>query len=384
MTQDNPQLGIYSDWIAEAHRQRALFPVAPPGAETQRRVRDVLGFTSGPEQPREPRVERRWERDGLCGEVVSWATGYGPRTQAWVLKPAGATGALPGVVALHDHGGFKYYGKEKIADGPDGPLPALRDHRAEYYEGRAFAGELARRGFTVIAHDTFLWSSRRFPLETMPASTRATAAATLQADHAVHAEGPEIAAYNIAAAHHEHLIAKYCNLLGTSMAGMVAHEDRIALNYLRSRPDVVAERIGCVGLSGGGNRAVLLQATHDQVAAAVVVGQMTTYAQIMDRLVNHSWMMQPFGWTRYGDWPDIAACRAPSPLLVQNALDDGLFTEAGMREAHERLVAHYASARAPGNYVGEFYPGPHRFDIAMQERAFDWLGQQLASQRIGA
>ncbi len=26
---------------------------------------------------------------------------------------------LPGLVALHDHGGFNFYGKEKIADGPD-------------------------------------------------------------------------------------------------------------------------------------------------------------------------------------------------------------------------------------------------------------------------
>lgn len=378
MAGENPQLGIYTDWLAEAERQQVLFPSAPPGAETQHRVRDMLGFTAGAEQPHDLRVDERWERDGLAGEAVSWSTGYGPRTAAWVLRPAGTTDALPGVVALHDHGGFKFYGKEKIADGPEGPLPALSDHRAEYYEGRAFAGELARRGFTVLVHDVFLWSSRRFPLETMPTSVREVAAAVMQAGHTSHAEGPEIAAYNIAAAHHEHLIAKYCNLLGTSMAGVVSHEDRIAFNYLLARPDVISERVGCIGLSGGGNRAVLLQATHDRVAAAVVVGQMTTYAQIMDRLVNHSWMMLPFGWTRYGDWPDIAACRAPSPLLVQNSLDDGLFTPDGMQEAHERLTAHYAAVGAPQNYTGTFYPGPHRFNIEMQEPAFDWLARQLA------
>ena len=47
----------------------------------------------------------------------------------------------------------------------------------------------------------------------------------------------EIAQYNAASGHHEHLVEKYCNLLGTTMAGVVSHEDRIALNYLRSRPD---------------------------------------------------------------------------------------------------------------------------------------------------
>jgi hypothetical protein len=45
-------------------------------------------------------------------------------------------------------------------------------------------------------------------------------------------------------------------------------------------------------------------------------------------------------WARHGDWQDIAACRAPSPLLVQYDLQDHLFTETGMRDAHARLQAH--------------------------------------------
>ena len=46
----------------------------------------------------------------------------------------------------------------------------------------------------------------------------------------------EVARYNAAAALHEHLIEKYCTLLGTTMAGVVNYEDRVAVNYLRSRP----------------------------------------------------------------------------------------------------------------------------------------------------
>lgn len=53
----------------------------------------------------------------------------------------------------------------------------------------------------------------------------------------------EIAVYNAAAWHHEHLLAKYCTLFGTSMAAVVAAEDRVALGYLRSRSEV-ADRIG--------------------------------------------------------------------------------------------------------------------------------------------
>ena len=62
------------------------------------------------------RVESTREKDGIAGEAISWSVGYGPRTEAWLLRPASATGALPGVVALHDHSAFELLGKEKIAD----------------------------------------------------------------------------------------------------------------------------------------------------------------------------------------------------------------------------------------------------------------------------
>jgi dienelactone hydrolase len=161
---------------------------------------------------------------------------------------------------------------------------------------------------------------------------------------------------------------------------VVSHEDRIAVNYLRSRGDVRADRIGCAGLSGGGNRAVLLQATCDQISAAVVVGLMSTYEGLLDHNVaTHTWMFFPHGWSRYGDWADLAACRAPSPLLVQYDEDDELFTLAGQRAAHERLAGHYRSVGQPDAYEGRFYPGPHKFDVAMQEAAFAWLRRRLAA-----
>jgi hypothetical protein len=104
---------------------------------------------------------------------------------------------------------------------------------------------------------------------------------------------------------------------------------------------------------------------------------MTTYPALLDHNMSHTWMLFPFGWARHGDWPDIAACRAPLPLLVQYDLQDHLFTEEGMRDAHARLYQHYAGVGKPEAYTGQFYPGPHKFDLEMQAAAFDWLRQQL-------
>lgn len=370
-------LGPFSGLVAAAKRRGPLFGRAAPGPRTRQLVRDVLNFSIGDEMPEAPRVDRRWTAEGVEGELVSWSVGFGPRTDAILLKPAGETGPLPGVVALHDHGYYKYFGKEKIADGPDGPVAELAAFRSTYYEGRAFANELAERGFAVLVPDTFLWGSRRFPLDVLPEIDRKLAEDT-DRYFQLHSTDPEVGRYNGAAYHHEHHIEKYCSLLGTSFAGVVAYEDRVALNYLKSRPEVDATRTGCIGLSGGGSRAALLRATSEDLAATVIVGMMCTYEELLDRCIApHTWMFFPKGWSSHGDWPDLAASGAPSPLLVQYLLDDTLFTANGMRHADEKLAAAYHSVGARATYSGSFYPGLHRFDIAMQEEAFKWLEEAL-------
>ena len=379
MPEQYRHLGVYSDLVAAAHRQQSLYPSAPPGPQTQALIREVLGFCHGDENPMDVKVESGWETDGVIGQEVSWSVGYGPRTHAYVLKPANAKGPLPGMVALHDHSDFKYFGREKITDGPEETQPAVKNLRQQMYGGRAYANALAREGFVVLVHDVFLWGSRRFSQETMMEAMGGKTSALIQTYQTQSPIPEEIDRFNITASFHEHLVSKYCNILGTSLAGVVSFEDRVALNYLLSRPDVDSGRAGCIGLSGGGNRAALLTAAQDRLRATVIIGLMTTYPALLDHNMSHTWMLFPFGWARHGDWPDIAACRAPLPLLVQYDLGDHLFTETGMMDAHTRLQNHYTSVGKANAYTGQFYPGPHKFDLEMQSAAFGWLQEVLSA-----
>ena len=378
-------LGPFSGLVAAAKAVRPLFGQAPvPGADTRQRAKESLRFTMTDEQPQDMQVGRAWTADGVRGEEVSWSVGFGPRTEGFVLKPVEGGGRLPGIVALHDHSHFKFFGKEKIADGPDGYPASLAGFRQTYYGGRAYANLLARSGFVVLVHDALLWGSRKFPLETMPDRERALAeavGATLEQEYA----GPEIIRYNGAAYLHEHVVSKYCTVLGTSLAAVIAYEDRVALNVLRMHADVDPARIGCVGLSGGGLRAALLRATSDELAACVIVGMMSTYDGLLSECIApHTWMLFPAGWSESGDWPDLVASAAPSPLLVHFLLDDVLFAVDGMRNADSRLAATYAQAGEQRAYTGEFYSGPHRFDVPMQEAAFTWLQRHLSVRATGA
>ena len=92
-------------------------------------------------------VLHRLEHDGLEVEHLQWQLPYGPPTEAVLLKPIGATGKLPAVVGLHDHGGNKYFGLRKITRTSKEQHPLMVQHQEHYYGGRAWANELARRGY---------------------------------------------------------------------------------------------------------------------------------------------------------------------------------------------------------------------------------------------
>ena len=366
-------LGEFADLCAASRRSHPVHPKAVPGQRTQKLFRKSLSFAPGAEKPRSVRLERQWVKDGVEGQLISWSVGYGPRTEVFVFKPEGAQGSLPGVLALHDHGGFKFFGKEKIADGPNAVHNTLKSFRRQYYGSRAYTNALAREGFVVLVPDVFLWGSRRFSVQTLSKVFGLKSGSFGSRDGSRY-----VTRYNRVAGNHEHIVEKNLRILGSTMAGVVSFEDRISAQYLASRKDVVGGRIGCVGLSGGGMRTVLLQGSCKLLGAAVVVGAMCTYESLLDHNApSHTWMFYPSDWSLHGDWPDIAACRAPSPLMVLYDKGDELFTLKGQQQAHRKIASHYRSVGKPRNYVGRFYPGLHKFDLPMQADAFSWLKKQL-------
>jgi dienelactone hydrolase len=369
-------LGIFSDLVDHVGAVGVAKEHEQVTGDLCQRIRTLLSVEPVPPRLQDLRIETTWTNRGLRGEELSWSTGFGPRTVGWVIRPDDYTERLPGVLALHGHDGVKWYGKEKIADGPEPVDPTIRTLREELYEGRAFANALAAEGFVVLAYDVFLWGSRRFPLDAMSDSIRQLTNLWVESEVRSGRAPDEIARYNFAARQHEHLVAKYCTVIGTSIPALVSREDHIAAAYLSGRPDV--ESIGCIGLSGGGCRAALLQATCDLICAAVIVGMMTTYRSLLDHHVEqHTWMFFPPGLSSFADWPQVAACRAPSPLLVQYDRDDQLFRLEGMEEADREIREQYVRSGQSEAYQGLFYPGLHKFDRPMQADAFAWLKEKL-------
>jgi dienelactone hydrolase len=349
---------------------------------------DALGVPAVPEAPRAS-LESTETHDGVTTSRVSWQLGFGPRTRAWYLRPAGASGPLPGVLALHCHAGIKSAGAERLLPagtvsetGSAGTAAGTHtDLQLRLYSGRPFATWLASQGFAVLAHDTFSWGSRRFELGTPPWRTSAVVEGrkALWREAGVVPSDKEV--YDAAAAAHEDTVAKAAGVLGTSFAGMVAHDDLAALRVLAGLPGVDPDRLGTAGFSGGGGRSLMLAALSPLVRACVVSCMMTTYRSLFPAYLDaHSWLLQTPGLSRLGQFPELAGRSTADRLLVQYALADELFPENGMRDADAVLRAQLA----PGRYTGSFWPGRHAFSTGMQDEAASFLAESLHGSLSGS
>ncbi|MEO8126565.1 MAG: prolyl oligopeptidase family serine peptidase [Bryobacteraceae bacterium] len=374
-------LGAYGEWAAQtmmdpprlSFRQPMFQNVDSWRGVARARYRELLMGPGGAATP-VASVQHHLEFDGLSIEHLHWQLPYGPPTEALVLKPAGATGKLPGIVGLHDHGGNKYFGLRKITRMSTDPHPAMIRHQQQYYGGLAWANELARRGYVVVVHDTFTFGSRRVRVADVPASIRNNMVeANPEAED-------EIVRYNQFARGHEDEVSKSLFSAGMTWPGVFVFDDQRALDYLAARPDVDATRIGCAGLSGGGLRTVMLTGADERIRCSCCVGMMTTWRDyLLNKSYTHTWMCYVPGLPRDLDYPEILGLGAPNPVLVLNNRQDALFTMPEMERADRILTDVYKKAGVPDHYRGSFYDGPHKFDREMQKEAFTWFDRWLKS-----
>ncbi len=372
-------IGAYGEWAAglAADPPRLSFRGSGAGtldnwkARGRARYRDALLSPDSGAAP-QATVQHHIDFDGLAIEHLTWQLPYGPTTEALLLKPAGTTGKLPAVLALHDHGGNKYFGTRKITRMGKDPHPLMLAHQERYYGGFAWANELARRGYVVLVHDAFGFGSRRVRADDVSEPVRAGLAE-------LDPESPdEIKAYNTWASNHEHVLSKSLFCAGVTWPGVFVGEDQRALDYLCSRPDVDTNRVGCGGLSGGGLRTVYLAGADARIRCSCTAGMMTTWRDyLLNKSQTHTWMVYIPGLPRDLDYPEILALNAPNAAMVLNNLEDSLFSVSEMQRADGMVADIYRKAGVPEKYSCKFYPGPHKFDADMQRDAFSWFDKWL-------
>ena len=343
-----PQVRSHSAW-----RRRA-----------RARLLDLLHYSPPPCDPR-PEVVQREDCGDYFQEKVFFNTTPDVRVPAFVLIPKRGKFPAPAIVALHDHGAFYLWGKEKLVENRS-EHPSLTQFKRQSYEGKSTASELARQGYVVVVIDMFYWGERRMLLEKDAGDWRERTPGIT----------PErVLAFNQRASTSEPVVGRSIYAAGFTWPGVIFWDDIRTVDYLVTRPEVDRHRIGCVGLSVGGFRSCHLAALDDRIKCAVVVGWMTSFPYQLKRKVLHTIghsMIVP-GLYRDLDYPDVAAMAAPAALMVINGTQDTLFDAEGVGVSHEKLAACYKKAGVGAKLCLRMYDTPHEFNIAMQKEAWAWL-----------
>ncbi len=322
-------------------------------------------------------LKASYEYDGLTVEELQWQLPYGNPTEAILLKPKDATGPLPAVLGLHDHGGQKYFGKRKITKTSDEVHPVIVEHQKDSYSGLSWANELAKQGYVVMVHDTFTFGSRRVRFSDVDGITWGHCMVGDKTDQNPEDSG-NIKIYNEWATEHEHIMSKSLFCGGTTWPGVTLLEDQIALDILCDRSDVNEEKVGCCGLSGGGLRTDYLGGLDHRIQCAISVGFMSTWNDfLLSKSFTHTWMTYVPLLPKYLDFPEVLGLRVPLPTMVMSNNEDQLYTLPEMKKADAILREVYEKAGVSERYSGKFYPGGHKFDAAMQNDAFKWFDQWL-------
>lgn len=333
-------------WLAEAP-PIPEFQV-PPSQQawellrTQIRARlwELLGRL--PPRPLVPKVETlsREECGGYSLERFRFDNGAGSTVPGVLFLPIQAKPKVPAVLYCHWHGDEYDKGKIELFNAehtPQAPGPTL-----------------ARRGYAVLAIDAFCFGERN-------------------------GQGP--GGHEEKGVAGETTASKFNLWLGRSLWGMILRDDLMALDYLATRPEVDASRIGVTGMSMGATRSWWLMALDERICAGAAVACLTRYQDLIARggLKCHGIYYYVPGLLNHFDTEAVVALIAPRPLLLMNGDKDGGSPVEGIKTIEAKVRLAYALYSAASAFDSRIYPGVgHEYLPEMWETMLAWFDRHLA------
>ncbi len=288
--------------------------------------------------PLKVRTIRIDRRDGYTIEKFVFHNSVDSEVPGYIAIPAKRAGPRPAILTMHGHGSSK--------DNMFGYEPTSQD----------VAELLARRGYVVIGIDNYFNGERK-------------------------GKGPagdmEVMARN---SDQEMSLFKLNLWLGRTLWGMMLRDEQIALDYLISRPEVDASRIGAQGMSMGSTRSWWLGAIDDRIKAVVGVACFTRYEDLIAirALRAHGIYYFVPGILKHFDSEGVMALLAPRPFLALTGDRDAGSPPEGMKKLEAILSRFYKLCGKPGQFQSVIYPETgHVYNDDMKKRMVAWFDKHL-------
>ncbi len=161
-------------------------------------------------------------------------------------------------------------------------------------------------------------------------------------------------------------------LIGQSVARYFIFDGMRAIDYLISRPDVDANRIGVTGCSGGGAITTYIGAFDPRIKAAAPACYISSYRTLYTGPTADSEMTFPSFLVNGLDVADFIELPAPLPWLLLATTED-YFTPDAARPVYEEARRWYSLYGAEDRIRFSVGQGPHGTPKESREEIYRWM-----------
>jgi cephalosporin-C deacetylase-like acetyl esterase len=166
-------------------------------------------------------------------------------------------------------------------------------------------------------------------------------------------------------------------LVGQSCAGYRIWDGIRSIDYLASRPEVDASKLGCTGNSGGGTLTAYLMALDERIACAAPSCYITSLERLIATIGPQDAEQNITGQIAFGmEHADYLTMRAPRPTLMCVAIQD-FFDIGGARTSFREASLLYGKL-GHGERVALFeFDDKHGFSKPRRQASMRWLRRWL-------
>jgi predicted peptidase len=149
-------------------------------------------------------------------------------------------------------------------------------------------------------------------------------------------------------------------LLGENMTAWRVYDVMRTIDWIETRKELDAKRVGCMGISGGGLTTTFAAALEPRIRAAFVSGYLNTF---LDSVYTISHCIDNYipGILQWCEMYDVGGLIAPRPLFVESGDKDNIFPVHASRLSFERVKRVYEIFGKAGLAEQEIFPGEHSF-----------------------
>src|SRR5687768_15062048 len=149
-------------------------------------------------------------------------------------------------------------------------------------------------------------------------------------------------------------------LVGETMIGWRVWDVMRTIDYLATRSELDHNRVGCMGISGGGTVTVFSAALEPRIGAALVSGYLNTFKDSVGSLAHCIDNYVP-GILNWAEMHDVAGLIAPRPLFVESGEKDNIFPIRASIESFSHVRDIYGVFGAADRVEQEVFPDEHAF-----------------------